>query len=197
VKRRSQDRHGQADDTRQRILDVAQDLFARQGYTGTTIADIARPLGITTAALYYHFKSKADILESLLAEPLAAYTRLIERATEQRLPADALLSAYIDFIAETRELIPVIAADPAARAMVDERLPRTPQETTETIVSALTGPHPGRSALIHAHAALAVVKEGTLMALAGGERLTTDDRDDILAAALGALGHEGPSAPAA
>src|SRR6202047_356554 len=74
----SQPAPGQPDprpsDTRQRILAIAADLFARQGYTGTTIADIARELGTTTAALYYHFPSKADILGGPLAEPLTAYT---------------------------------------------------------------------------------------------------------------------------
>ncbi|MFD1052660.1 TetR family transcriptional regulator [Kibdelosporangium lantanae] len=65
-----------AEQTRQRILDISGRLFAEQGYAGTTIADIARELGTTTAALYYHFKSKVDILDSLLATPLAAYTKL-------------------------------------------------------------------------------------------------------------------------
>ena len=65
-------------DTKQRILAIAGELFARQGYTGTTIADIARELGTTTAALYYHFPSKAAILGGLLARPLAAYTRLLD-----------------------------------------------------------------------------------------------------------------------
>ena len=49
-------------DTKNRILGIARDLFARKGFTGTSIADIARELGTTTAALYYHFSSKADIL---------------------------------------------------------------------------------------------------------------------------------------
>jgi Bacterial regulatory proteins, tetR family len=39
-------------DTKQRILTIAGELFAGQGYTGTAIADIAGELGTTTAALY-------------------------------------------------------------------------------------------------------------------------------------------------
>ena len=65
-------------DTRQRILAIAADLFARQGYTGTSIADIARELGTTTAALYYHFPSKSAILGGLLAGPIIGYTRLLD-----------------------------------------------------------------------------------------------------------------------
>jgi len=52
-------------DTRQRILDVALDLFTEQGYDGTSLREIAEKLGVTKAALYYHFESKEDILQAL------------------------------------------------------------------------------------------------------------------------------------
>jgi AcrR family transcriptional regulator len=52
-------------DTRERILDVALDLFARQGFDGTSLRQIAESLGLTKAALYYHFESKDDILLAL------------------------------------------------------------------------------------------------------------------------------------
>jgi AcrR family transcriptional regulator len=52
-------------DTRQRILDVALDLFTEQGYDGTSLRQIAEQLGVTKAALYYHFESKEDILLAL------------------------------------------------------------------------------------------------------------------------------------
>lgn len=181
---------GRGDGTRQRILAIARDLFASQGYTDTTIADIAGRLGTTTAALYYHFKSKADILDSLLAEPLAAYTRLTEPATLNQLSPAELLGAYLEFTADTRELMPVIAADhPAIRPVLDARLPRKPEEMIDAIITALAGPRADRAATIRAHAAIAVIKEGTLAALpAESPRLRTEDRDEIIAAALRALG---------
>jgi AcrR family transcriptional regulator len=52
-------------DTRQRILDVALDLFIEQGFDGTSLRQIAEQLGVTKAALYYHFESKDDILMAL------------------------------------------------------------------------------------------------------------------------------------
>ncbi len=54
-----------ANDTRQRILSVALDLFTEQGYDGTSLREIAEQLGVTKAALYYHFESKEDILMAL------------------------------------------------------------------------------------------------------------------------------------
>jgi AcrR family transcriptional regulator len=52
-------------DTRQRILDVALDLFTEQGYDGTSLREIAGRLSITKAAIYYYFESKEDILMAL------------------------------------------------------------------------------------------------------------------------------------
>jgi AcrR family transcriptional regulator len=52
-------------DTHERILDVALDLFTEQGYDGTSLRQIAEQLGVTKAALYYHFESKEDILRAL------------------------------------------------------------------------------------------------------------------------------------
>jgi AcrR family transcriptional regulator len=57
--------HAHKADTRERILDVALDLFTEQGFDGTSLREIAERLGVTKAALYYHFESKDDILLAL------------------------------------------------------------------------------------------------------------------------------------
>jgi AcrR family transcriptional regulator len=51
--------------TRTRILDVALDLFVEKGFDGTSLREIAERLGLTKAAIYYHFASKDDILMAL------------------------------------------------------------------------------------------------------------------------------------
>lgn len=51
--------------TRQRIQDVALELFAEQGYEKTSLREISEKLDVTKAALYYHFKTKEDILVSI------------------------------------------------------------------------------------------------------------------------------------
>jgi len=67
-----------ASKTRERILDVALDLFVEQGYDKSSLRELAERMGFTKAALYYHFPSKADILialhermHSLLDGPIA------------------------------------------------------------------------------------------------------------------------------
>jgi len=51
--------------TRELILDVALELFNEQGYEKTSLREIADRLGVTKAALYYHFERKEDILLEL------------------------------------------------------------------------------------------------------------------------------------
>lgn len=51
--------------TRERILDIALDLFVRKGYSEASLRQIAAELGFSKAALYYHFESKQDILMAL------------------------------------------------------------------------------------------------------------------------------------
>jgi AcrR family transcriptional regulator len=54
-----------ATSTRERILDIALDLFIEQGFDKTPLRQIAEQLGFSKAALYYHFASKDDILMAL------------------------------------------------------------------------------------------------------------------------------------
>jgi AcrR family transcriptional regulator len=175
-------------DTKQRILAIAAELFARQGYTGTTIADIARELGTTTAALYYHFPSKAAILGGLLAKPLAGYTRLLDGLDSGDTTPENLLAAIIDITADSRDLATIFDRDPTALAMIDEQLPRPSAEMTAQTVAALAGPDPDHAALIRANAALAVAKAATFAALdLGGGSLAEADRAEVLAVALRTL----------
>ncbi|MYR40657.1 TetR family transcriptional regulator [Streptomyces sp. SID5910] len=65
-------------DTRQRIQDVALELFAEQGYEKTSLREIAERLDVTKAALYYHFKTKEEILVSIFEDLTRPIEDLIE-----------------------------------------------------------------------------------------------------------------------
>jgi AcrR family transcriptional regulator len=54
--------------TRQQILDCSLRLFSERGYARTSVRDIAHAVGITDAAIYYHFASKRDLLRALFEE---------------------------------------------------------------------------------------------------------------------------------
>ncbi|AGY82542.1 MULTISPECIES: TetR/AcrR family transcriptional regulator [Carnobacterium] len=57
------------EETRKKILDVAEKLFLEKGYDGTSIQDIVDGLGnMTKGVIYHHFKSKFAILETIMDE---------------------------------------------------------------------------------------------------------------------------------
>ena len=55
-----------AEGTKERILRIALELFAQNGYLGTSMNDIAGQLGITKAALYKHYAGKQEILDKIV-----------------------------------------------------------------------------------------------------------------------------------
>src|ERR1700722_14190557 len=67
------------DETRERILAAAEELFLRIGYWKTTVGDIAEALGMSSANIYRFFPSKKAINEALCARLMAA---LLEAAEE-------------------------------------------------------------------------------------------------------------------
>jgi AcrR family transcriptional regulator len=77
-------------DMKERIQEEAMDLFTKQGYDKTSLREIAERLEVSKAALYYHFKSKEEILRSIVADMIGAVDELIAwgeslpRSTESR-----------------------------------------------------------------------------------------------------------------
>jgi AcrR family transcriptional regulator len=65
-------------DTRERIKEVALELFTEQGYEQTSLREIAERLGVTKAALYYHFKSKEEIVHAFVEDRVASLADLVE-----------------------------------------------------------------------------------------------------------------------
>ena len=53
-------------DTREQIMDRANDLLLQRGYNGFSYRDIAEPMGVKNAAIHYHFPSKADLAAALV-----------------------------------------------------------------------------------------------------------------------------------
>lgn len=72
----------EAEERRNEILDVAERLFAEKGFDHTSTNDILQEIGIARGTLYYHFKSKEDILDAM-----------IDRMTEQLLAKASAIAA--------------------------------------------------------------------------------------------------------
>ena len=90
-------------DTRSRVQKVALELFAEQGYEKTSLREIAERLGVTKAALYYHFKSKEDIVHSFTDDYFAEFDALLDWAKDQP-PGEqtrrATLERYVSLVLE-------------------------------------------------------------------------------------------------
>ncbi|WP_179801694.1 TetR/AcrR family transcriptional regulator [Micromonospora purpureochromogenes] len=87
--------------TRERIQAVALELFTEQGYERTSLREIAERLNVTKAALYYHFKSKDEIVNSLVEDRVQRIDELIAWARSQpptRATRRALLNKYADMM---------------------------------------------------------------------------------------------------
>jgi AcrR family transcriptional regulator len=76
-------KHQRRGNTRQRIQDVALELFAEQGYEKTSLREIAEHLEVTKAALYYHFRTKEEIIVSLFDDLTQPIGELIEWGRQQ------------------------------------------------------------------------------------------------------------------
>jgi AcrR family transcriptional regulator len=103
------DGHIEEASTRERILDVALDLFIEKGFDGTSLREISEKLGFTKAALYYHFASKDDILLALHMRThelgRAALATLIEGPISLE-AWEALLDAVLDqMLAQSKLLL--------------------------------------------------------------------------------------------
>ena len=95
-------------DTRQRIQDVALDLFSQRGYEKTSLREIAEQLDVTKAALYYHFKTKEDIVLSLfqdLSKPLDELITWGERQPRTLETKRELLRRYSAALADVDPLL--------------------------------------------------------------------------------------------
>lgn len=94
--------------TRNLIINVAEDLFAKFGYLGVSMSDIAKSLEMTKAALYYHFPSKEKLYLEVVDGAFKEFSEMIKKISEgdftvQRKFCKAITS-YVDFCLEEKDL---------------------------------------------------------------------------------------------
>ena len=65
---------------REALLDAAAAMFAAKGYDGTSIRDIAGAVGMLPGSLYYHFKSKEELLLAVYRKGVARFEAAIDAA---------------------------------------------------------------------------------------------------------------------
>jgi AcrR family transcriptional regulator len=89
--------------TKERILDTAERLFAEHGYAATSLRSIIAEAGVNLAAVHYHFHSKEALLEAVIlrrskpanAERLALLGEFEKQAGEKPVPLESVIEAFV------------------------------------------------------------------------------------------------------
>ena len=186
-------RPGAAGETRARILAEALGLMAEHGYAATSTREVCERMGFTKAALYYHFRSKDELLAELLEPLLADLRTLVPTGGEVSSPAArrALLTGYVDLVLGHADLIRVLYEDPSVR---QHAALAGATEAYAALVRSLSGlAEPSVTERARARGALGAVSAVLLRAEPGDE--PTELRAAALAAGCGALGVPAPRHP--
>ena len=134
--------------TRDRLQEVALQLFVQQGFTNTTLQDIADQLGITRAAVYYHFATKAELIRSLVQPAVDDVDRFLTEAAERDMTPRELLEGFFDLTYSHRLIFHALTSDPTglAEADAEDWVPRLAQQ----FQLLLAGPEPSERQRIRA-----------------------------------------------
>ena len=152
---------GKTRSARDRVIEVARALFIERGYSATSLQMIADALGVTKAAVYHQFPSKAEILHAVV-DPAIRQMARIGRDAERAATADdsfeIALRGLIDLVVEHGDIASMIRRDAAVAELL--ATDGAFAELTGRLDSALIGTHPTPAA----RAALVVAGGGLMLA---------------------------------
>ena len=104
---------------REQILDVAVEVFARNGFHGTSMNDVADAAGVTKPVLYQHFDSKQDLYMALLDEVgnrlLTAITKATAGVAGGRQQTEQGFRAYFQWVADDHSAFLLLFGSRASR----------------------------------------------------------------------------------
>ena len=173
-----------AADTRQRLIDVAVDLFTRHSFAGTSLQMIADEMGFTKAAIYYHFRTREELLAAVVEPIFDELSGIITGAEAQRsvtARADRMLRGYAELAVANRALVSVLACDPSVITLLREQ-PHWSHLINRQL-ALLAGDQQDPGGMIKATVALAGISSAVgpawITRTRGGQTATVDD-DDLL-----------------
>jgi AcrR family transcriptional regulator len=141
-----------------RIARLALARFRVDGFVGTSIADLAGALGVSKAAIYYHYRSKDALLQHLVDPLLDAIDACIHDYTTPVASARAarqLLGAYLAVLLAHRDVVPLVATDVAV--LNHPRIGPRLRAQNQQLQSLLAAPDTSVAARLRAEAALGAI----------------------------------------
>jgi AcrR family transcriptional regulator len=177
---------------REKVVAAALDLFAERGVSGTSLQMIADRLGVTKAAVYYHFRAKRDIVLAVVQPMLAELTAVIgeaERERSQSVRTELVLVGLVDGLIRNRQLYAILEGDLAVAEILATDDLFAP--LGKRLVDVLTGPDPDTGQIVAVNLFLAGLKSVG----AGGAATIADAelRTHILDCAHRLLGRRRPA----
>ena len=160
-----------AADTRQRLIDVAVELFTRHSFAGTSLQMIADEMGFTKAAIYYHFRTREELLGAVVGPMFAQLSDIIaaaEALSTANARADHMLRGYAELAVANRALVSVLACDPSVTTLLREQPDWA--DLINRQLALLAGAEPAPGGLIKATVALAGISSAV-----GPAWITVDD----------------------
>lgn len=100
--------------TKQNILKISEKLFSEKGYDGTSVDEIANLCNINKATVYYHFKSKEEILDSVMHSILDEAKKMVNTSIDEMhsnpdvKSIRSYIEALINFLAGKKRLVSII-----------------------------------------------------------------------------------------
>ena len=85
----------EAEERKKEILDIAEELFTTKGYDNTSTTDILERVGIARGTMYYHFKSKEEILDTLIDRIIQGIVRNVRLALSYEAPAPQKIISFV------------------------------------------------------------------------------------------------------
>lgn len=118
---------GKAERTRSAILAAAEEQFARRGYAATRMDDVAEALGMTGAALFYHFRDKSALYDAMMEQAFGALTSRLGAVLSE----PATLSERIERAVEA--WVDTIVARPALARLILRHIADAEQHPTQRV----------------------------------------------------------------
>ncbi|GAA3207538.1 helix-turn-helix domain-containing protein [Actinocorallia longicatena] len=185
-----------AGSVRTQLIDAATDLFTRWGVHGTSLQMLADHVGVTKAAVYYHFQSKEDLIDAAVTPYMRRLAEVVVAAESRRgrtARVDTLLDGLIDLMVDARRQQAALQFDPTIQRHLDGRPDM--KDLRERVGLLMIGPDLNNHSLV-----ITLILSGGLAFATGSPYLAHVDDDqlrrDLYTAARRILGIRTPIAEA-
>ncbi len=171
--------------TKDEIIRIGMQLFVEQGYDKTTLREIADRLGVTKAALYYHFNTKEDIVHAAIEAHADRMDALVTWVCEQP-PGPQRDRELVDRLAETFGDASNLAVQFAQANPTVLRRPEFGDRRVDQVaelIAAMAGPTPDSERAVRAVGAFGAILAGVVSPESTGQNLIPGTRAERESAA--------------